>query len=156
MREPTIAERIVFYFEKEVTEAHIDAVCGRLTITREEFHQHIPEARDLKIGPGFRLTPIYERDGWWTHRPTERIMTIAEHESLKRNTGEQLRNARIYKQTRLEGFANTLAKVLQGTMHAFNEDLRATLEISQEADYIIDAVDDAADRGRLIVRKVPA
>lgn len=151
-RPPTIAERIVDYFTREVSEAHIMAICRRLDIDEDQFRLHIADARDLKIGPGFRLTPIYERQGWWTRRPTERIMAIALREAIRRNVSEQLRNARVYSGTRLDSFARFQAATLQGAMAAYLDTHVALLTIDADLDYILNDVDRAISRGRVIVR----
>lgn len=122
----TLAEQIVWLFLERITEAHRDSVILTLrTMTEERFSRAIPEARDLGIrtlkgstgvgvnprtgGPPFGpdgkvvgpiyLTPIYDRPGWWTARPTRFLVARALEESRKRNEGEQKREARIYGQT---------------------------------------------------------
>ncbi len=161
-RSTTLAERIVAQFDNEVTEAHVDAICGRHRISEEQFNRAIPLARDLTHTPGHRLTPIYPsarhrdraRPGWWTIRPTERILVISYWESQKRNIGEQERNARQYDGLAfLEHFAHHHAGVLEGTMALYIKDQADRLNISAESDYIIQAIDEAEAAGKLVVAR---
>lgn len=142
------AQRIVYEFQHNVTECHRRAIEATLGITPDQFDVAIPHARDTaaELDPPLRLTPIYERDGWWTCRPTERIMAIAEYESLKRNTGEHLRNARVLAGTKLAEFSRYAAAGLEGTVAAYMQHHAGLLEISADADYIIGAIDDAEPR----------
>lgn len=145
MRRYSTAERIVFEFQNNVTECHRRAIEVTLGITSDDFDRCIPRARELaaELDPPLRLTPIYERDGWWTSRPTERIMAIAEHEALKRNLAEHTRNARVLSGTKLAEFARYASASLEGTVAAYMAHHAALLEISETADYIIGAVDAA-------------
>lgn len=146
MKRPSVAERIVYEFQHNVTECHRRAIETTLGITAVEFDQAIPKARDLGADLELRLTPIYERDGWWTCRPTERIMAIAEYETLKRNLGEHLRNARVLAGTKLAEFSRYAAAGLEGTVAAYMKNHADLLEISESADYIIGAIDDVSPR----------
>lgn len=143
MRRPTTAERIIWLFEDRVTEAHRRAIEKSLEITAEEFDCAIPKARDLGVTKGLRLTPIYERDGWWTAEPTRRLAAIALHEAVKRHLGEAKRNARVYAEFgELDAFTKYHDAAAQGTLTAFVANLRE-LEIAPESDYVLTRVDDA-------------
>lgn len=148
MKRPTTAERIVYEFEHNVTEVHRRAIETTLGITPEQFDEAIAKARDLgvELNQPLRITPIYERDGWWTCRPTERIMAIAVNESLKRNLGEQLRTARVLTGTKLAEFARYAAAGVEGTLSAYLANHADLLEISENVDYIIGAIDDTHPR----------
>lgn len=156
-RKRSVAERIVFEFEHNVTETHRRAIETTLGITHEEFDANIGKARDqgVELDPPLRITPIYERDGWWTCRPTERISAIAVEESLKRNLGEQLRTARVLAGTKLEQFAQYAASGITGTLNAYLDHHSDLLQISEQVDYVIAAIDDAAPR-MFVVRREQA
>jgi hypothetical protein len=150
---PSIAERILYEFEHNVTEVHRRAIETTLGITAQQFDEHIAKARDLgvELDPPLRITPIYERDGWWTCRPTERIMAIAVNESLKRNLGEQLRIARVLTGTRLAEFSRYAAAAVEGTLSAYLSEHADLLDVSEWADYVVGAIDNVAPR--LFVRR---
>ena len=150
----SVAEKIVWLFTERVTEAHRAAVEMTLGITEEEFTRAIPRARDIGVEEGIWLTPIYEREGWWTARPTRRLAAIAVRESVKRNLGEAQRNARVY----CSNFGEDIADVVNGVkggMHGLDTLVASVpeLHISEEADYILDAIDAADDRRPYIYRE---
>lgn len=142
------AEQIVWLFEKRVTEAHRSAIQQPLEIGTEEFRAAIAQARDLGVESGLRITPIYEREGWWTCEPTQRIAAMAVHETLKRNAGEGQRHARVYAEFgQLDSFCDWHSKQLEGTLTAYTGGL-GQLEVSAEVDYILSRVDVAVAAGR--------
>ncbi len=139
----TVAECIVGLFHGHVTEIHRKAVQATLKITAEHFDQNIARARDLGVDKGLHITPIYERDGWWTARPTQRIAAIAVHETLKRQLGEAERHARVYADFgKLDGFTTWHRAATSGTLTAYLEQL-SEVEISAAADYVLTDIDAA-------------
>lgn len=144
----SIAEKIVWCFEHRATEAHRSAIERPLGITPEQFEQAIPRARDIGIENGLRITPIYEREGWWTANPTRRIAAIAVLEAAKRNLGEAQRNARVYDEF---GGVGTGARFQEAALGGSISALRAELpelQVSASADFVLNKVDAAIDRGR--------
>lgn len=153
LRGLSIAEKIVVLFEDRVTEAHRSAIERPLEITSEQFDQAIPGARDLGVKSGLRITPIYERDGWWTSEPTQRIAARAVHETLKRNVGEAQRHARVYaKFGQLDSFCDWHGKQLAGTVAAYLDGL-GQLEVTADSDYVLGRVDTAITASRGYVER---
>lgn len=149
----TIAERIVWLFEQKVTEAHRGAIETPLKITSDEFNQASSQARDLGVARGLRITPVYEREGWWTSEPTQRIAAKAVHETLKRNRGEAERHARVYaKFGDLDGFTKWHSASTEGTLTAYLTGL-GQLEVSSGADYVLDRIDAAVAKQRGYVQR---
>jgi hypothetical protein len=139
----SIPEKIVVLFEDRVTEAHRSAIERPLGLTEEQFEVAIPRARDLGVKSGLRITPVYDRAGWWTAEPTQRIAASAVHETLKRNAGEAERHARVYAEFgQLDSFCDWHSKQLNGTIAAYLGNL-GQIEVSEEFDYVIKRIDDA-------------
>lgn len=144
-------ERIVFYFTHLATEAHKGSVAHTMGISLEQFEDSIAKARDIAIEDGLRLTPIYERDGWWSADPTERLAAIALFESVNRNAGEADRNARVYESFHRVG---TAARIVEQTYQGNLATIRAqvdALKVSASSDYVLTRVDEAAAEGRRFV-----
>lgn len=116
--ELSTAEKIVSLFQTKITEAHREAIEGALGIDSEQFSAAIRDARDIgimgidprtgqptkdkrdksgrtELGPLY-LTQVYERKGWWTCRPTARLVAISIREGRKRNLSEAQREVRLY------------------------------------------------------------
>lgn len=144
----SVAEKIVWLFEHRVTEAHRGAIEQPLDLTPEQFDQAIPRARDLGVERGIRLTAIYERDGWWTGYPTQRIAARYIDEASRRNVGEAERNARVY-----AGFGKVgeVAAKADGATHGARaivlHDLPERL-ITEGSDYVVERVDLALEARR--------
>lgn len=137
----TVPEKIVWLFETRVSEAHRSAIEQPLGIGPEEFDRAIARARDLGVERDLRITPVYEREGWWTAYPTQRIAAVAVHETLKRNYGEAERHARVYaKFGDLDGFTKWHRSASIGTLTAYLDGL-GQLEVSAGADYVLSRVD---------------
>lgn len=150
MKGKTIAESIAWAFEHRTSEAHREMIEAQLDLSPEQFDRAIGDARDiLKIDADLSLTPIYEREGWWTARPTHRIALRAEHESWKRMTGEAERNARVLAGFGRNGEIGQAAAMIASAVNGF-ESWIVTLgaaEVSAELDYVLTAVDQAIERG---------
>lgn len=144
-------ERIVYYFTHLATEAHKDSVAHTVGITPEQFEDAIARARDIGIEDGLRLTPIYEREGWWTGRPTERLAAIALHESVNRNAGEAERNARVYESFHeVGGAARIVEQTYMGNLATIRAKVDA-IDVSAGADYVLTSIDEAEKQGRRFV-----
>lgn len=143
-------ERIVAAFETH-TELHRSAVqdlAGRLT--PEQFDAAIPRAREIvaeeKLG---ELIPIYDpgREGWWTIRPTERLVAISYHEAARRGEAEWARIAFCATRPKFKQIAAHQADGRRGGTYAIEAGLPERM-ISPEADYVLEAIDGAIARGQ--------
>jgi len=143
----TVARRIVWCFEHRATEAHMDAICEWVGIDQDGFRAVIGEAREIHIARDFKLTAIYDRPGWWTCRPTEKIIARYEEEAMKRNLSEQQRNARVYGDTRIAPLIETLAQIIEGSFNTWVQQGHQAEAQSERSDYVIEAVDKAAAKG---------
>jgi hypothetical protein len=149
------AEKIVWFFEHRVSEAHKFSACKTIRITDAQFEQSIPRARDIGIESGLRLTPIYEKDGWWTGYPTERIAAIALRESVERNLGEAERNARVYDSFHKVGpSAHIVEQTNRGNFASIEAQL-PEVTMAPEFDYVISRVDKAIAEGKRYVELMP-
>lgn len=149
----TVAEKIVWLFQHRVTEAHRSSIEKPLKIEAEDFDSAIARARDLGVDVGLRITPIYEREGWWTSDPTQRLAAVAVKETLKRNQGEAERHARVYAGFGdLDGFTKWDRAALEGRITAFLENL-GQVHVTEDVDYVIDRVDGAIERGHGYVER---
>jgi hypothetical protein len=140
----SIPEKIVWLFEYRVTEAHRATLyLPPLSIEVEQFDETIATARDLGVARGLRLTPIYEREGWWTAEPSRRIAARALYESLRRNQGEQERNARVYSGFgRVGDIAQTAEMATRGTRNVAEVEIPELSKPSQaQNDYVLERVD---------------
>ena len=153
MKGPSIPERIVWFVrDRGITEAHRSAVEDLLRINRDQWEQSIARARDLAIEDGLALTPIYDRDGWWTVDPSRHTASRALQESAHRNLGEAARNARVLAD--LEGVSHTA--LLTEASHI---GIRALIEsqldrdLAVNLDYVVERVDRAIAAGKLIVER---
>lgn len=142
------AERIAFAFERH-TEVHRAGVELRCELTPEQFDAAIPRAREIVAEDGLGyLVPVYEREGWWTVHPTDRIMAIALHEGVKRNEGEAARNAFCFKgHPRFGDIAEALASNRRGSTHLVEASLPER-SIDPKLDYVIERVDAAVAGGK--------
>jgi hypothetical protein len=162
-RKLSISGKIVWLFQHMITEAHRAAICSTIKITEEQFDQAIASARELgitgidpltgkpavyqsgknagkPIGP-IHLTAVYERGGWWTGRPTQRLVAFYLRAALDRNLGEAERNERVY-----SGAFGKVGRITIGaaaSMAAIRMmivGLRA-LTVSAKSDYVLNAID---------------
>lgn len=153
----TIPEKIVWLFEHRVTEAHRSAIERPLSLTPEQFDAAIPQARDLGAEMGLRLTPIYDRDGWWTARPTHRIAARALYEAAVRNNGEAERNARVYRGFGKAGHVGDQAAVVASVIRGTKAQLVTSLPertLTVDTDYIVTLVDQAIAEGHGYVERL--
>lgn len=145
------AEKIVWFFEHLASEAHKASACKTIKITELQFEQAIPRARDIGMEDGLRLTPLYEREGWWTGYPTERIAGIAVRESEARHVGESERNARVYESFhKVGGITRVVEQTCRGNLYSIEAQL-PEIEISSDLDYVIARVDRAIADGKRYV-----
>jgi hypothetical protein len=116
--ELTIPEKIVWIFQQKIRHGHREAIETALKLDPEQYTDAIRHARDLglagidpktgqpaldkrdksgrtEIGPIY-LTQVYERKGWWTCQPTDRIVAIAIEAGRRRNLSEAQREVRLY------------------------------------------------------------
>lgn len=150
------AERIAFAFERH-TEVHRLGIEFRCELTREQFDAAIPRAREIvaEDGLGF-LLPVYDRIGWWTVDPTDRIVAIALHEGVLRNEGEAERMAFCLKGHRFADIAEALASNRRGSTHLVEASLPER-DIDIDFDYVIDRIDAAvAERKGYVLRDIEA
>lgn len=157
--EGTTPERMSGFF-KYHTEGHFTAICafaGRgKPLTQDEFRDNIGAARDVKIEPGFRLTPITDKTGvrgpgWWTCRPTEHIMGWADHAELQRQLAAWRRNLRVQSGTKFVQQLEAMERRLRLEIADMLEQHFAELMISPESDYVITAVNEAIEEERVSV-----
>lgn len=152
--------RIVWLFEERCTEAHRDQIARALQITPDEFEAAIPRARDLGTEHRIWLTPIYDRPGWWTGYPTDRIVARACVEAGERNIGEALRNRNVA-QARAEALGTSTAKQVasgvalvemayMGVSRSLQEQVSG-VDTSVDFDYVVDRVDAAVAENRRYV-----
>lgn len=154
LAEKSIPEKIAWAFEHRVSEAHREMIERQQGLTPEQFDGGIAEARDiLKEDSDLSLTAIYEREGWWTARPTHRIAVRAEHESWKRMKGEAERNARVLAGFGPSGEIGQVAAMIASSIAGFERWIvtLAATEVSADADYVLAAVDQAVTQGDLFV-----
>jgi len=147
------AEKIVWLFERKVTEAHRATIELTLHLSEMQFDQAVARARDLGAEQGLYLTPVYEREGWWTCEPTRRIAAIALRESVRRNYGEAERNHRVLGDDfgkRITHAAGVVESGLAGSLAIIRE--LPEIRISSGADYVLDRID-AAWPPRLFVSR---
>lgn len=145
-------ERIVFAFEHRFTEVRWSRICQQCRLTKEQFESAIATARDTGIAQGLWITPIYEREGWWTCEPTDRILVRAALETSKRNIGEAERNLRVAKARAIalgtdasDRIANGLALVemsYKGGEASLRDQIPES-HITEYADYVLARVDAA-------------
>lgn len=152
--------RIVWLFRRRCSEVHKNQVCRALGITANEFEQSIGVARDQGTKLGIWLTPIYDRSGWWTGYPTDRIVARACIEAGERNIGEAVRNRNVA-QARAEALGTDTSKQIasgvalvemayMGASRSLQEQVSG-VDTSGDLDYVIDRVDAAVEDGRLYV-----
>ena len=152
----SIAEKIVWLFSERVSEAHRAAVEMTLGISEEQFDQAIARARDLGVDSDIWLTPVYEREGWWTARPTRRIVARAERESVQRNLGEAKRNHRVFSNFFGERIAHAVGVVEAGLSGCLAiVDALPEMAISDASDYILNEID-ATPANRPYIYRTPA
>lgn len=153
-------QRIVWLFKHRCTEAHRDQISRALQITPDEFEAAIPRARDIATDHHIWLTPVYERSGWWTGYPTDRILARACVESSERNIGEASRNRSIA-QARAEIVGTDTARRIasgvtlvemayMGGARSLREQV-PEIEVSEDSDYVLDRIDAAAGEDRRFV-----
>lgn len=147
-------ERIVYAFAQRFTEMHWSRVCQQCRLSKEQFESAISTARDIGIEEGLWITPIYEREGWWTCEPTDRILVRAGLETSKRNIGEAERNRRVAKARAAWLGTKSSEKIAEGlavvdmSYRGGESALRAEIpeaHIAGYADYILDRVDAALE-----------
>jgi len=147
-RKPKLAEGIAILFDKVVYEAHWTSVMATMRQmgwwngkgdAYRVFRSVNAEARDIAKQRGFQLTAVYERDGWWTSRPTKRIAALYQFESLKRNLTEQTRNATIYSDPVIQAHET----IVKGSITAYVQTQQANLSVAPAGDYVLTDIDKA-------------
>ena len=89
--------KIARLFAERATELHVVPLASAIKSTVAETRLAMPYAKDiLKAEYGLRLTPIIERDGWWTATPTHRIAVLALQATSERHQGEWRRSSRVF------------------------------------------------------------
>jgi hypothetical protein len=158
------AERIVYLFHHLVFEAHKHAICTPCEMDPDEFDDVIARARDIGAERGLFITPIYEREGWWTSAPSDRILGLAMLETSKRNIGEVARTYRLANarakhlntksSERLAEGAGLVHLAYKGGLSNLREEL-PEVSIQPESDYVLSRVDSAVVEGKGYVSRDP-
>lgn len=151
-------QKIAFQFGERHTELHIVSLMKAIDGTQAEVRQALPTAKDiLKARYGLRLTPIIEREGWWTCDPSRRIAVIACQAAAERHEGEWQRNTRIYDDFGLAGEAAAAGRFgARGTTATIEDILEKEVAVSPDSDYVLNRVDKAIAVGRSYVGREAA
>ena len=153
----TYAERIVYLFVERATELHRVSIETACRMTAEQVDQAMPRAKDILAEEHrLRLTPIIERDGWWTCEPTRRIAALALDAAIKRNLGEWERYARVFFDfDDVTEAANVGRSGALGTNALLKQALGEHMAVSPSMDYVVERVDAATTHGKGFVERTP-
>ena len=117
---------------------HLFGIDAFGTAADQKLQKSLAKAKDIGATVGLRITPVVERSGWWTSRPTDAVALMAEGRRISAMGTEWRRNARVFKGMPMAG---TLGIAVRNQLEASVQTLSELMPTASRVDECLQRID---------------